>query len=172
MVAWLQMVAQFASHEASFEPPQEVVVRAQSIFRPPESKDWIERLQNMVAKLVFDSQLNLQPAGVRSVESDIVRLLYRAGDYSIDLKVEPSEGVCDIVGQIANEQNQSADLSGAVVQIVAAGRTLGETETNQFGEFMIEQPEVRKATLRIALKRDGKRIDLPLQYRKQSADPS
>lgn len=171
-VGWLTEIAILAAQDVAVEPPEQVVMRAHAIFTAPEPRDWIERLEQLAAELVFDSERDLQPAGVRSVESGAVRLLYRAGDYSIELMLEPAEGSCEIIGQIANETNQSDDLNGAVVQIVSAGQTLGETETNQFGEFMIEQPDSRSAILRVAVKRYGKKIDLPLRYPKRLADRS
>jgi len=171
-VAWLSDVVRIAADEPGVDPPEEVVARARAIFAAPEPKDWIERLEQIAAKLVFDSQRDLQPAGVRAVAADSLRLLYRAGEYSVDLMLEPAEDSCEIIGQIVNESNEADDLSGAVVQIVTAGQTVAETETNQFGEFMIEQPEIRNGILRIALKRYGKKIDLPLRYPKQIADHS
>ncbi|MBZ5602527.1 MAG: hypothetical protein LAO79_09490 [Acidobacteriia bacterium] len=170
-MSWLSEVARIAAGEAGLEPPPDVVARAHAIFAAPEPRDWIERLEQLAAELVYDSRRDLAPAGVRSVEAAGVRLRYQTGHYSVDLMLEPAEGFCDIVGQIANESGHDDDLAGAVVQIVAAGKTMGETETNQFGEFMIEQPEARHVILRIALKHYGKRIDLPLQYPNKPADP-
>jgi len=165
MVAWLNEIVYIAAEEASLaDVPDEVVTRAQGIFCPPERRTWAERLEPLIANLVLEIRPEWQVAGVRSGAVGSGRLLYRAGDYAVDLRLEPlgPEG-SDIVGQIESEREPKDNLEGVVVQVVASGRTLGETETNEFGEFMIERPEDGKAVLRIVLSHCGHRIDLPLQ---------
>src|SRR5579883_2816314 len=109
-VQWLSEVVRIAAGEQDLEPPPELVVRAHAIFTPPQPRDWIERLQQVAAELVFDSRRDLQPAGIRSEESTGVRLLFRSGQYSVDLMIEPSEAACDIIGQIADESSSNDDL--------------------------------------------------------------
>ena len=169
-VAWLEQVKEAAALDRTNDPPIELGASAHAIFQAPEPKDWMDQLEQLAAELVFDSRNELQPAGVRSVETARVRLEYRAGAYSVDLQIEPLDASLDIVGQIAGVGGRTGDLDGAVVQIVAGGRTLAETLTNQFGEFIIEQPRNRNTVLRIFLKRFAQRIDLPLQNRIQPAD--
>ncbi len=172
-VAWLNDVVKQAAFDSSFEVPSESVARARSIFQAPESRDWVDRLQQLVAELVTETHPDWQPAGVRSGAVDCIRMLYRAGDYAVDLNVESLSGNgCDIVGQIANERDAKDDLGGVLVQLVSAGRTVGEAETNQFGEFVLEQPDLSNTVLRIALRNQGKRIELPLQSRQTIVDPS
>ena len=171
-VAWLEKVVIAAASDRAIDPPSQVVAHAHAVFRAPEPKDWLDALEQLAAELVFDNRNSLQPFGVRSVETDHIRLMYRAGGYNVDLQLEPFEASPDIVGQITCEGDQKEDLAGAVVQIVASERTLAETQTNQFGEFIIEQPRNHNTILRIAMKRYGKRIDLPLQNRIHPADQS
>ena len=126
-VAWLEQVKEAAALETTEDPPVELVASAHAIFRAPESKDWMDRLEQIAAELIFDSRNDLQPAGIRSVETARVRLEYRAGEYSVDLQIEPMEASLDIVGQITGEGGRTGDLDGAVVQIVSGGHTLAET---------------------------------------------
>ena len=93
------------------------------------------------------------------------RLLFRAGDYSVDLKLEPpsASDAGEIIGQIANLEDHAANMDGVLVQMVVSGNTIGETSTNRFGEFLMEYPSKATATLRFALKHHGQRIDLPLR---------
>ena len=161
-VAWLAEVARTAASDRTIHPPPDLVKEAQAIFRAPEPRGWLEALEELTAHLIFDNRTSLQPAGTRAVETDHVRLTYRAGSYSVDLQIEPVEASLDIVGQITSQGAEREDLTGSVVQIAAGGETLAETETNQFGEFIIEKPQSRQAILRIGLKRSGERIDLPL----------
>jgi len=162
-VAWLAEVVRTAESARTSDPPPDVVKDAHRIFEAPEQRDWIQTLERLATELIFDSRTSLQPAGVRAGETDCVRQTYRAGDYAVDMQIEPVEAGFDIVGQITSASGDPRDLGGAIVQILSGAKTAAETETNQFGEFIIEQPRNRHTTLRIALKRLGKRIDLPLQ---------
>ena len=162
-VAWLTEVVRTADSEKTSDPPPELVKAAHAVFRAPESHDWIEALEKLAAELVFDTRTSLQPAGVRATETDCIRLIYKAGIYSVDLQVEAVQASLDIVGQITSEEGEKENLAGAIVQIVSGGQSVAETQTNQFGEFIIEKPPSRNAILRIALKRSAKRIDLPLE---------
>ena len=170
-VRWLQEVARIGALEAEMELSEEAIQRARILFRAPEPRDWIERLKQLAAELVFEAAPGWQPEGVRSAAGLGQRMLYQAGDYSVDLMLEPPEFEdWDIIGQIANRADPADNLEGTVVQILSGGETVGETEANRFGEFVIAQPQTKRAILRLALKRQGKRIDLPLQIRKQEAD--
>jgi hypothetical protein len=164
-VAWLENLVEMAGFEAKFEPPIEEVTQASGIFQPSESEGWKDRLQQIAAKLVLETPHDWQPAGVRSMAAQGVRLLFRAGDYSVDLKIEPSgaDGATEIIGQITNEVDPQEQLGGLAVQIVDRRRAVAETKTNQFGEFVIARPGRRKVILRISLERTAKRIDLLLQ---------
>lgn len=168
--AWMGKVAAMATADGTLELTEDMVRRAREIFvAPPSRPGWIETLETIAAELVSEVRLDWHLAGVRSagaeVESAGDRLLFRAGDYAIDIKVEPSSAneAGEVIGQIANERDQQESLDGVVVQMVVLGRTLGETATNRFGEFLIEYPAGKKAILRLALKHRGQRIDLPLK---------
>jgi hypothetical protein len=173
--AWMLSVAETGASDAQLKIPDEVVSRAKAIFRPAET-GWIEKLRSLAAELVTQVPLDFQPAGVRSLgtmeSKSGDRFLYRAGKYAVDLKVElpgASESG-EIIGQIANEQDAADNLSGVLVQIVVPfkqtlGKTIGETETNRFGEFLMEYPSAKSAILRFALKQRGERIDLPLRLK-------
>ena len=139
-VAWLTDVVRTANSDRLNDPPFAVVKGAHAIFRAPEPRDWMETLEEIAAELIFDTRTSIQASGVRAMETDCVRQTYRAGEYSIDMQIEPIDSAFDIVGQITPNAGEAIDLSGAIVQIVAGGQALAETETNQFGEFIIERP--------------------------------
>ena len=162
-------VAKMALNERTLVVPEDIVDRAKQIARTaPAPPGWIENLSAITARLVESSSLALQPAGVRSsVEAAASigdRMLFRAADYAVYLKVETLLGgeTAEIVGEIVNEREHEENLEGIPVQMVARGRTLSETATNRFGEFLIEYPIRKSALLRFALKERGQRIDLPL----------
>ena len=93
------------------------------------------------------------------------RVVYRAGDYSVDLSMESEDSADrrEMVGQISRELDPQATLAGVIVQVLAAGKPVSETTTNRFGEFMIELPQRNSVVLRFAMKQQGHRIDLPLK---------
>ena len=169
-VSWMRSLSAMAAAER-LDVPADVVRRARAIFAPPPANaGWMEELEALAAELISNVRLDWQPAGVRSVAASAEalggsQLLYKAGDYTVDLRIEPpsAQDPGEIIGQIGNERNRQENLDGLVVQTVAAGRTLGETVTNRFGEFVIEYPRGKKAILRLALKQCRQRIDLSLE---------
>ena len=160
--------AKFAQADAVWEVPSALVAEARELFQPPVAAGWIDQLEQLAAELVFEIRQEWQPAGVRSSAGSGQRLLFEAGDYSVDLNLEPSGTESrEIVGQIASKLDLREKLEGVVVQVMSTGKTLGETATNRFGEFMIEYPVDKHVVLRFALKHRGQRIDLPLRAVKE-----
>lgn len=165
-VAWLSALAHTWAQDTRLVVPAELTARAIEIFQAERPKrDWVLGLRQLVAELVLESRLDQLPLGVRSAGPSGHRLHYRAGDYDVDLNLDPGdqEDPAGIVGQIANRLDQSESLDGSLVQLLAAGRTIGETETNRYGEFVIERPLRRGLVLRIAMARPKFRIDLPIR---------
>ncbi len=173
MVKGLESLVKVAALDAEVVIPLDVTARARALFQVQKpSRDWLETLRKLAVELVSDNSLELQPAGVRSGTAAgipfVRQLTYRAGEYDVDLRLEPiAAGGSEIVGQIANRRNDGAQLEGSLVQVIAGGKTVGETETNRFGEFVIERPVRPNGTLRIALRQAGFQIDLPLRAGKR-----
>jgi hypothetical protein len=130
-----------------------------------------------VIRAKFVPGIEWRLAGVRSGASDAVdpardRMLFRAGDYSIDLKLEAPAGGegGEIVGQLSCASPQPESVNGVLVQMVSGrGRTLGETTTNRFGEFFVDYAGQKNVTLRFALKARNQRIDLPLKLNRRAS---
>ena len=167
-VQWLGDFARAASVERELDVPARLVQQAREIFvtAPPRPR-WVDTWEIIAFELVRQATLGLQPAGVRSTAAMPVnstdRMLFRAGDYSVDLQVESPGPLSDgeIVGQITNERDNES-LDGTAVEVVVAGRAVNETVTNRFGEFVIEWPLVQHAVLRFALTHRKRRIELPI----------
>ncbi len=163
-VELLTHVAQFAAAEPSRAVPPNLAAAALRLFQSaPAASSWAEKLQNIAAALIWDQQAEFLPQGVRSSAQTGQRVVYRAGDYSVDLNLERPPGEPgEIVGQISNELDRQQAMDGILVQVVSPGRTLVETATNRFGEFIIEYPVAKTAILRFVLQEKGQRVDLPL----------
>lgn len=165
-VEWLRTVTALAA--GAVEPPAELVAAAKEIFAPPQARTelagWFDRLEALAASLVFAGTGDLLPMGVRGAASASERRVYKAGAFSIDLELgedETSGDVSEIVGQISAE-DPAVGLDRVVVQLRVAGKLLGETETNRFGEFVLQRPTSRATTLHFGLVGQGKRIDVKL----------
>jgi len=155
-----------ASAAAWTSVPEHLTAAARAVFEPGSAeRGWIEKLTPLIATLAFGPSLDWQPAGVRGRALEGHRAVFRAGDYSVDLSLEAVEALerREMVGQISHELDPEQRLEGVIVQVLVAGRTVGETATNRFGEFMIECPEKDSVILRLALKHQGHRIDLPIR---------
>jgi hypothetical protein len=131
-----QKVAVVASQEDFCTPPASAVRLAKSYFVPqPESGPLAS-----LAELMWDSFLQPQLAGVRTLAATPRQLLYRAGDNSIDLRVETITGSSrfSIVGQILNSLDPAQGMGDVAVSLKVGAQYVAQTNTNAFGEFQVE----------------------------------
>jgi len=161
-------VGLFAAVSAAFltDVPADLTAAAVAVFEQASNEtDWIENLTPLLPRLILGPGIGLQLAGIRAGGITSARAVYRAGHYSVDLSLESPEAADrrEMVGQISDDLDPKKTLAGVVVQVLSAGRTVSETATNRFGEFVIELPAKSRVVLRVALKQEGHRIDLPLQ---------
>lgn len=175
--SWISEAVRAARSEPLSGVPAELTAHARGLFQiQPVARGWLKRLQALAPVLVFDSATDPLPIGLRSGASieqsaQVRHLAYRAGTYNIDLRMEPVDGeASEIVGQVTRDPSEDSPgtLQGALVQLIANGRTVGETETNRFGEFLIQQPGKSALILRIALRDSGQRIDVPIRAVKRN----
>jgi hypothetical protein len=127
-----------AAQDASYAPPDPVLRQARAAFAlhgpPPRRKGIRARVA-----LLFDSLREPFAAGVRASGAAPRHLLYKAGRYTIKLRVEPTEAerVC-IAGQILDEHEPSGALQDIAVLAVRGDKTIDRTLTNHLGEFLLE----------------------------------
>jgi hypothetical protein len=134
-----QRLQQIARREQTYVPSAGAVrtVNAAFLNRPAGR---VEDAKSEVASLLFDSFRSPLLAGVRSAESASQQLLYGAGDYRIDVRIEPqmdSEKVV-LIGQVLNSANPDERLSALPVNLLKGRKILAESVTSRFGEFQIE----------------------------------
>ena len=140
---WYESVISIAASDDTMEPPPWVLKRAIRIFenmRPQASLP--ARIRQLAASLVFDSLARPSMAGARLMEPDDHQLLYRAGDYHIDLQIAQIADECfDLKGQILKEGEYAfesvADLQLALIR---NDETIRST-TNEIGEFSFPSVE-------------------------------
>jgi hypothetical protein len=134
-----QRLQQVARREQTYVPAAGAVRTVNAAFSSG-STGRLRHTKSQVASLLFDSFRSPQLAGVRSAESTSQQLLYGAGDYRIDVRIEPqmdSEKVI-LIGQVLNSADPSERLSALPVNLLKGRKILAESVTSQFGEFQIE----------------------------------
>jgi hypothetical protein len=129
-------VAQVANREFGHEPPASAVRHIRNAFSIVAASKG-SKPTRIIPRMVFDSLWQPAMAGVRSAHSTPRQVLYRAGEISIDMRIEPepkSERV-HISGQISNCARQGEGI--AEIQVVVSGNqsVLTSEFTNLFGEF-------------------------------------
>jgi len=90
--------------------------------------------------------------------------LYRAGDCSVDLRIEPelkSERAA-VIGQITNHVMPELEMGNLPVCLRAGKQVVAETVSNRFGEFQLEYDQQAQLKLYIHLQ-DSKSIQVPLK---------
>jgi hypothetical protein len=133
-----QVVAAVADSEVRNEVPDALVRSARAAFM-----EWhrLYRLAERIrtARLVFDSLLAPLPSGVRSEGSTPRRILWQAGEWSCDLRFEPSIGKRIIVmGQVIKSRQPSGSIAGSSILLMTTKTLVAETTVNQFGEFQLQ----------------------------------
>jgi len=123
-----------------------------------------EDLNTLVASLIFDSALELQTVGVRATQPVTRHLMYEAGSYVVDVRLEqPSSGSGSLlIGQIVNRLAPETALSEIPVSLLAGKRLVSTSRSDRFGEFIIDYEEVPDLLLRFSLVAAGQQIEVRL----------
>ena len=158
--------------------PEFAVAMAKAILRPvPSANVDFARvvLRRLKATLVYDSLFDLQPAGARSLPLGCGSrmLLFRAGEYSVDLRLEsePERLSWTLVGQLSNDDKPSDAMSNLPILVMAGKKVVGKTFSNEFGEFVLPDLPRQRLRLCVPLASQGQQIDLALSRFNESSDP-
>src|SRR5258706_511389 len=124
-----RVVLDVADQEAAYRPPDEALRQLKGDFALRRPKGLLERVAEQAA-LVFDSFRQPQPAGVRTAGAAPRQLLYKAGRYSIRLRLEPGTDAerLSIVGQLVDEQHSPAAVQD-IAGIAASGDKIVRTKS-------------------------------------------
>jgi hypothetical protein len=133
-LAFSARVYRAAQRESNYEPPADAVRIVKAAFSKAQTEPTGTFL---AAELLFDSFLNPLPSGVRSTPNASRQLLFGAGRYRIDVRLEPhieSDQVA-VVGQLLNTAHEPRGIERARVRLVKGRKVVAETVTSRFGEF-------------------------------------
>jgi hypothetical protein len=146
------------------EPVPEAVIRhARAVF-PVRAQAVPKRARRLSIELIFDSLLVPVPAGLRATWQAGWQGLYRAGDCSVDLRIEPElkTSRAAVIGQITNHVAPELEMGNLPVRLRAGKVVVAETLSNRFGEFQMEYEQQSQLKLCIDLQ-DSKNIQVPLK---------
>jgi hypothetical protein len=137
---WYENLRAVVAGDDTCEPPPWVLNRAIRMFETERARPrLVERVGQKIAALLFDSLTRPAIAGVRSTETANRQLLYRAGDYSIDIQVAPSDqSRADLIGQVLKEgETAFQSVAGLALSLSREDETVCSIVTNEMGEFKI-----------------------------------
>ncbi len=168
-VAFMETLARVSNGMLLARTPDALVRRARAIY--PSTAPRTHRLLRIPAELVFDSFLAPAPAGLRATWQVGWQAIYRAGDYSVDVRIEPDLRSCRaaLIGQVSNHVTPELVMEDIPVSLKFGARVVAQTRSNRFGEFQMEYDQQSRLQLCIDLEGDGKRIVAPLR---RIANPS
>jgi hypothetical protein len=135
-----QRLHKFALREPAYTPSEGAVRIMNAAFASGPVQRSRRNAKEEVASLLFDSFRSPLLAGVRSTASTSQQLLYGAGNYRIDVRIEPqmdSEKVV-LIGQVLNSADPDELLAALPVSVLQGRRMLAESLTSEYGEFQIE----------------------------------
>lgn len=160
----LRQIVAITAAEAQYQPPASAVRCAKAILalQRPEK---MRRLPRLLTRLVYDTFREPLPAGARAQRQITQQALYEAGDFSLDLMVEHERGAAEfsLVGQIAHRKEPTKPVAGVPVFLMASGKTVARTVSNQFGEFHMDCQPQEGLQLHVPVVHDGgRRIEVSL----------
>ena len=133
----LRVVLDAVIKDRSYAPPASVLRKAVNIdLKQPVSL--AQPFLQMLAKLQFDSRLQLSPMQSRGV-AKTRHMLFSTPQLDIDLEITPERGEHNLVGQILDSE-QADEPSQAFVSLKSeTGEVLQGTETDSLGQFTFQQ---------------------------------
>jgi hypothetical protein len=148
---------------ATHPVPESTVRLARAIF-PVRVQDRPKRGNRLPIELIFDSFLAPSAVGLRATWQLGWQGLYRAGDCSLDLRIEPelNSSRAAVIGQIANHALPELEMGNLPVCLRSGKLVVAETLSNRFGEFQLEYAQQPQLRLCISLQ-NSKSIQVPLR---------
>lgn len=125
----LESFFSYAPPTADEEVSQATTARLLNVFQPKNTAPARESiLSKLFGKLIFDDWQTA--TNERFVFSDNRQMLFRAGEFDVDLRFDLSGEKCLIAGQIFSD----ADLTDGKIEVFFAEESM-TTSLNEFGEF-------------------------------------
>lgn len=155
-------VSVLAVREAGFTPSEATIRSAKAMFSFQKLR--VSARVLTFAQLVFDSLREPRPAGVRSAAPSTRHLVYNAGRFVVDMRMDldASQRSVTLVGQVVDSKSPEKRCSNAQVVLMRANIPVVQTCANDFGEFHLEFTQDQEMKLLITVDGDpGIAISLP-----------
>ena len=157
-------LAAICERMAAIEVPEWVLRNAQALC-PARRREERRRGARIAMELIYDSFLVPAPAGLRATWQVGWQGMYRAGDCSLDLRVEPElhSSRAALIGQISNHSLPDQRMEGVTVYLKAGRAVVARTRSNLFGEFQMEYEQQARLQLCVDLEGGSKRFQVLLK---------
>ena len=147
-------VTDVARDESKYVVDESAVASAKGMF---SARSWadVSETSGGLWNLVFDSLWDTpMPVGVRSISSTARHLLYQSSRFAVDVRIDAtSEFGLAVAGQILATDKDSSSAPRWQVTLLQATLTVGQTLTNDHGEFHFESD--KRSDLRIRMDAEG-----------------
>ena len=164
MVAFCERLSSVCADLALAETPEWLAARARAIC-PTLVRERAKRAFRIPVELIFDSFLVPSPVGLRASWQIGWQALYRAGDCSLDVRIEPDlrSSRAALIGQLSNHVSPETQMGGIAVLLKSGKQVVAETRSNSFGEFQMEYEQQKRLQLCIRLDGGARSIVAPLR---------
>jgi hypothetical protein len=144
--------------------PDAAVQQAKAIFQARMVRAR-KRQFRIPVELIFDSFLVPAPVGLRASWQIGWQALYRAGECSLDLRVEPElhTGRAALIGQVSNHESPESEMTGLPVYLKSGKAVVAQTRSNRFGEFQMEYEQQKRLQLYVYLDGGARCIQVALK---------
>jgi hypothetical protein len=91
--------------------------------------------------------------------------LFRAGDCSLDLRVEPElhSSRAAIIGQVSSHASPETEMGDLPICLKSGKLVVAQTRSNRFGEFLMEYEQQKRLQLCVYLEGGSKTIRVPVK---------
>jgi len=142
------------------EPPDWLRRQAMYLFAWHTTRSRPSRRKQIPGILLVDSFAEERLLGLRGTGPTSRQMLYRAGEYDIDLCIDYVESVeaFDIMGQSMPLSRDLSAVTGAEVKLLQGSLVAFGTKTNEFGEFILDG--IRQGLYDLKLELPDEEIDI------------
>lgn len=140
LLAQLQRIVAAADRRELLAPPAWLTRSVQRLFAWRLGSQSANQTEQAPALLLVDSWADERLLGFRGADAMSRQMLYRAGQYDIDLLFDYHEGRqgVAIIGQSLPLEAEGVPLCGAPVRLLQGDRIVLDTRMNEWGEFVMD----------------------------------
>ena len=163
-VAILEKAVVAAREDARFDVSAELVQAAKAVFAIAPAKPE-PVLQRVFGRLRFDSFGQMMPEGARAGESGNRHVMFQAGDYYIDVRLEneTDSAAGTLVGQIFGRKEADEPVGAVPVLLMAGKKVVTKTVSNEFGEFILDYMPIKNLRLCVPISLAGRQLEMSLR---------